>query len=74
MNKFDRMDEHEKLNNLNKRVKDLTKINKEHQRLNGELRALNSTMVKTLEGEIKIKDKEIGRMMGKINKLESKLR
>ena len=34
MNKFYRMDEHEKLNNLNKRVKDLTKINKEHQRLN----------------------------------------
>ena len=70
MNKFDRMDEHEKLNNLNKRVKDLTKINKEHQRLNGEL----GQIVKTLEGELKIKDKEIGRMMGKINKLESKLR
>ena len=70
MNKFDRMDEHEKLNNLNKRVKDLTKINKEHQRLNGELRAI----AKALEGEIKIKDKEVGRMMGKINKLESKLR
>ena len=48
----------------------LTKINKEHQRLNGELRAI----VKTLEGELKIKDKEIGRMMGKINKLESKLK
>ena len=70
MNRFDRMDEHEKLNNLNKRVKDLTKINKEHQRLNGELRAI----AKALEGEIKIKDKEVGRMMGKINKLESKLR
>ena len=70
MNKFDRMDEHEKINNLNKRVKDLTKINKEHQRLNGELRAI----AKALEGEIKIKDKEVGRMMGKINKLESKLR
>ena len=70
MNKFDRMDEHEKINNLNKRVKDLMKINKEHQRLNGELRAI----VKALEGEIKIKDKEVGRMMGKINKLESKLR
>ena len=68
MNKFDRMDEHEKINNLNKRVKDLTKINKEHQRLNGELR----TIVKTLEGDIKIKDKEIGRMMEKINKLVSK--
>ena len=68
MNKFDRMDEHEKLNNLNKRVKDLTKINTEHQRLNGELR----TIVKTLEGDIKIKDKEIGRMMEKINKLVSK--
>ena len=70
MNKFDRMDEHEKLNNLNKRVKDLMKINKEHQRLNGELRAI----VKALEGELKIKDKEIGRMMGKINKLESRLK
>ena len=70
MNKFDRMDEHEKLNNLNKRVKDLTKINTEHQRLNGELR----TIVKTLEGELKIKDKEVGRMMHKINKLERKLR
>ncbi|ANS05494.1 hypothetical protein [uncultured phage_Deep1-GF2-KM23-C739] len=70
MNKFDQMDEHEKLNNLNNRVKDLTKINKEHQRLNGELRMI----VKTLEGEIKIKDKEVGRMMEKINKLESKLK
>ena len=70
MNRFDRMDEHEKLNNLNKRVKDLTKINKEHQRLNGEL----NTIVKTLEGELKIKDKEVGRMMHKINKLERKLR
>ena len=70
MNKFDRMDEHEKLNNLNKRVKDLMKINTEHQRLNGELR----TIVKTLEGELKIKDKEVGRMMHKINKLERKLR
>ena len=70
MNKFDRMDEHEKFNNLNKRVKDLTKINKEHQRLNGEL----NTIVKTLEGELKIKDKEVGRMMHKINKLERKLR
>ena len=70
MNRFDRMDEHEKINNLNKRVKDLTKINKEHQRLNGEL----GTIVKTLEGELKIKDRENGRMMGKINKLESKLR
>ena len=70
MNKFDRMDEHEKFNNLNNRVKDLTKINKEHQRLNGEL----NTIVKTLEGELKIKDKEVGRMMHKINKLERKLR
>ena len=70
MNKFDRMDEHEKLNNLNKRVKDLMKINTEHQRLNGELR----TIVKTLEGELKIKDKEVGRMMHKINKLERKVR
>ena len=70
MSKFDRMDEHEKINNLNKRVKDLTKINKEHQRLNGEL----GTIVKTLEGELKIKDKEVGRMMHKINKLERKLR
>jgi len=55
MNKFDRMDEHEKLNNLNKRVKDLTKINKEHQRLNGEL----NTIVKTLEGELKLKIKKL---------------
>ena len=59
-----------KINNLNKRLKDLMKVNKEHQRLNGE----HGQIVKTLEGELKIKDKEIGRMMGKINKLESKLR
>ena len=65
MNKFDRMEEYEKMNNLNTRVKDLMKINKEHQRLNGELR----TIVKTLESDLKIKDKEIGRMMEKINKL-----
>ena len=66
MNKFDRMDEHEKLNNLNNRVKDLMKINKEHQRLNGELRI----EIKELRTDLDIKDKEIGRMMKKINKLK----
>ena len=66
MNKFDRMDEHEKFNNLNNRVKDLTKINKEHQRLNGELRI----EIKELRTDLDIKDKEIGRMMKKINKLK----
>ena len=66
MNKFDRMDEHEKFNNLNKRVQDLTKINKEHQRLNGELRV----EIKELRTDLDIKDKEIGRMMKKIKKLK----
>ena len=66
MNKFDRMDEHEKFNNLNKRVQDLTKINKEHQRLNGELRI----EIKELRTDLDIKDKEMGRMMKKINKLK----
>jgi len=70
MNKFDRMDEHEKLNNLNKRITDLQLINRVHQKLNGEL----NKVVKQLQEDLKNKDKEQGRMMKKINKLESKLK
>ena len=70
MTLFNYMDEHEQIKNLHNRINNLKSIDKSHQKLNGELRAI----VKTLEGELKIKDKEIGRMMGKINKLESRLK
>ena len=45
-------------------------VNESHQKLNGELRE----EVKSLKNDMKLKHKEIGRMMGKINKLESRLK
>ena len=70
MSLFNYMDEHEQIKNLHNRIKHLNLINKAHQKLNGELRE----EVKSLRNDMKLKDKEIGRMMKKINKLESKLR
>jgi len=70
MKKFELLEDHEKLNNLNNRVKDLQKINKVHQQLNGKL----NITIKDLQEDLKIKDKESGRMMTKINLLESKIK
>ena len=70
MSLFFNLDEHEQIKNLHNRIKQLKLIDKSHQNLNAELRG----EIKELRIDLDIKDKEIGRMMGKINKLESKLR
>ncbi len=68
MSLFFNLDEHEQIKNLHNRINNLKLIDKSHQNLNGELR----TEIKELRTDLDIKDKEIGRMMKKINKLESK--
>ena len=64
---------------LKKRIVDLMEINKEHQTLNGKFRSelsienknhdLVKEEVQILNIELKLKDKEIGRMMKKMSKL-----
>jgi len=64
---------------LKKRIVELMEINKEHQTLNGKLRSelsienknhdLVKEEVQILNIELKLKDKEIGRMMKKMSKL-----
>ena len=64
---------------LKKRIVELMEINKEHQTLNGKLRSelsienknhdLVKEEVQILNIELKLKDKEIGRMMRKMSKL-----
>ena len=64
---------------LKKRIVDLMEINKEHQTLNGKLKSelaieeknhdLVKEEVEILNLELKLKDKEIGRMMKKMSKL-----
>ena len=58
---------------LKARVKDLMAINQEHQTINGKLRSeldierKNHTLsVEALELEVHLKDREIGRMMKKL--------
>ena len=70
MSMFFNLDTHEQIKNLHNRIKHLKLIDKSHQNLNGELRG----EITELRTDLDIKDKEIGRMMGKINRLESKLR
>ncbi len=70
MSLFNYMDEHEQIKNLHNQIKHLKLVDKTHQKLNGELRE----EVRLLRNDMKLKDKEIGRMMKKINKLESKLK
>ena len=60
---------------LKARVKNLMAINQEHQTINGKLRSeleiekKNHTLsVEGLELEVRMKDKEIGRMMKKLQK------
>ena len=64
MSLFNYMDEHEQIKNLHNRINNMKTIDKAHQKLNGELRE----EVKSLRNDMKLKDKEIGRMMKKINK------
>ena len=68
MSVFFNLDEHEQIKNLHNRINQLKLIDKSHQNLNGELRV----EIKELRADLDIKDKEMGRMMKKINKLESK--
>ena len=68
-----------KVKKLKARIKDLMDINREHQMLNGKLRSelsiekknhdLVKEEVQILNIELKLKDKEIGRMMRKMSKL-----
>jgi len=65
-----------KVKKLKGRIKDLMEINKDHQTLNGKMRSelsieqknhdLVKEEVEILNLELKIKDKEIGRMMKKL--------
>ena len=70
MSLFEFMEEHEQIKNLHDRINNLKSIEKAHQKFNGELRE----EVKILRTELGIKDREIGRMMNKINNLEKKLK
>jgi len=70
MSLFEYMEEHEQIKNLHDRINNLKSIEKAHQKFNGELRE----EVKILRTELGIKDREIGRMMNKINKLEKKFK
>mgnify|MGYP001127028297 FL=1 len=64
---------------LKKRIVELMEINKDHQMINGKLRSelsienknhdLVKEEVQILNIELKLKDKEIGRMMKKMSKL-----
>ena len=70
MSLFEYMEEHEQIKNLHDRINNLKSIEKAHQKFNVELR----DEVKILRTELGIKDREIGRMMNKINKLEKKFK
>ena len=68
-----------KVKKLKARIKDLMDINRDHQMINGKLRSelsieqknhdLVKEEVEILNMELKIKDREIGRMMKKLSKL-----
>ena len=67
-----------KVKKLKARIKDLMQINKDHQMINGKLRSelsieqknhdLVKEEVQILSLELKLKDREIGRMMKKLSK------
>ena len=67
---FEFMEDHEQIKNLHDRINIMRTIDKSHQKLNGELR----DEVKALRKDLDSKDKELGRMMNKINNLEKKLK
>ena len=62
-----------KIKKLKKRIVELMVINKEHQTINGKLRSEleiekknHALSVEALELEVRLKDKELGRMMKKL--------
>ena len=67
-----------KIKTLNKRVKQLMEINQAHQTINGKLRSeldiekKNHTLTReSLELEVRMKDKELGRLMKKLQNKSS---
>ena len=67
-----------KIKTLNKRVKQLMQINQAHQTINGKLRSeleiekKNHTLTREgLELDVRMKDKEIGRLMKKLHNKSS---
>ena len=70
MSLFEFMEDHEQIKNLHNRINNLKTIDKAHQKLNGELRE----EIKAVRKDLEHKDKEMGKMMTKINKLESKFK
>ena len=72
---FNEAKQSKQMKKLKARIKDLMKINQEHHTINGILRSeleiekKNHTLsTEALELEVKLKDKELGRMMKKLQK------
>ena len=70
---FDEVRQAATIKKLKKRIVELMEINREHQTINGKLRSeleierKNHTLTREgLELEVRIKDREIGRMMKKL--------
>ena len=70
---FNEAKQFKKIKRLNVRIKDLMKINQDHQTINGKLRSeleierKNHSLTREgLELEVRLKDKELGRMMKKL--------
>ena len=70
---FDEAKQSKQVKRLKARIKDLMKINQEHQTINGKLRSEleierknHSLTREALELEVRLKDKELGRMMKKL--------
>ena len=63
-----------KVKKLKARIKDLLEINKEHQMINGKLRSEleiekknRALSTEALELEVRVKDRELGRLMKKLS-------
>ena len=70
---FNEAKQSKQVKRLKARIKDLMKINQEHQTINGKLRSEleierknHSLTREALELEVRLKDKELGRMMKKL--------
>ena len=70
---FNEAKQSKQVKRLKARIKDLMKINQEHQTINGKLRSeleierKNHSLTREgLELEVRLKDKELGRMMKKL--------
>ena len=70
---FNEAKQSKKIKRLNVRIKDLMKVNQDHQTINGKLRSEleierknHSLTREALELEVRLKDKELGRMMKKL--------